>query len=435
MPEGNRRKFLRVSFDSNFEVKTETWSDHSASGLDISLNGCRFHCEQFLSEDETISLNFKPGFVLKGNIRWCWPIEWYYLAAVHFENISKQEQEKLKSYIEEVTGENYQMEKDEENSNEIIENSVDEYKDIEFNDFDEIDDMDFDVVGEDQNDDEDVSSESIIEDEIDDLPQLSEEDLDSSASEPKLVDTDSIKQDSIIGDKLEDLTQLNLEDLDNSVNESKLVNTDSFSDAIHQDSIVHTFAESDLNPLSFKGKSVLIFDMEKTQGEILNRYLSERLGMEVEFVSKKQNLWRHLKIDPVDLIILESGFQATSDALEVMQQTEDQFPEVNFFCISGPVSLERRMQFLNAGALDYLTRPIHLSAIAQSILVHLSRMDFYKVDLENEELDSGNNKSKTVTHNFNSAETFHDEDLTGTLDIIDEDIDISREIELIDEDY
>ena len=58
-----------------------------------------------------------------------------------------------------------------------------------------------------------------------------------------------------------------------------------------------------------------------------------------------------------------------------------------------------------------------------------------KVDLENEELDSGNNKSKTVTQNFNSAETFHDEDLTGTLDIIDEDIDISREIELIDEDY
>ena len=175
--------------------------------------------------------------------------------------------------------------------------------------------------------------------------------------------------------------------------------------------------------------------MEKTHGEILNRYLSERLGMEVEFVSKKQNHWRHLKIDPVDLIILESGNKATSDALEVMQQTEDQFPGVNYFCISGPVSLERRMQFLNAGAIDYLSRPVHLSTIAQSILIHLSRMDFFKEESKNVALDSGNNKPMTVIQNNSSAETFHDEDLTGTLDLIEEDIDLSREIELIDEDY
>ena len=83
----NRRKFLRVSFDENFEVKTSSWSDPSAKGLDISLNGCRFHCEQSLSEDETVSIFFRSEFELKGIIRWCWPIEWYYLAAIHFENI------------------------------------------------------------------------------------------------------------------------------------------------------------------------------------------------------------------------------------------------------------------------------------------------------------------------------------------------------------
>ena len=105
----NRRKFLRVSFEANFEIRTNTWSDKSATGLDISLNGCRFHCEQSLSEDENVSLIFEKGFKLNGNIRWCWPIEWYYLAAVHFENISENEQEKLKTYIEDVTEENYQM--------------------------------------------------------------------------------------------------------------------------------------------------------------------------------------------------------------------------------------------------------------------------------------------------------------------------------------
>ena len=175
--------------------------------------------------------------------------------------------------------------------------------------------------------------------------------------------------------------------------------------------------------------------MVKEQAEILDRYLTERVGMEVDFVSKKHNLWRHLKIDPVDLIILESGSNSNSDALEVMQQTEDQFPGVNYFCISGPVSLERRIQFLNAGALDYLTRPIHLSAIAQSILVHLSRMDFYREDEENEILLSDGNSNRNVKQHIDSSETFHDEDITDTLELTDKDIDVSREIELIDEEY
>ena len=77
----------------------------------------------------------------------------------------------------------------------------------------------------------------------------------------------------------------------------------------------------------------------------------------------------------MDLVIIETGEGINSDALEVIQQTKDQFPEVHFICISGPVSLERRLQFLNVGALDYFTRPLHLSAIAQSVLVQLSRTE------------------------------------------------------------
>ena len=118
-----------------------------------------------------------------------------------------------------------------------------------------------------------------------------------------------------------------------------------------------------------------------------------------------------------------------------MQQTEDQFPGVNYFCISGPVSLERRMQFLNAGALDYLVRPIHLSSIAQSILIHLSRMDFYKKEAIIEQSKPENNSNKYLKQNLHSNETFHDEDLTETLDLTEKDIDLSREIELVDEDF
>ena len=150
---------------------------------------------------------------------------------------------------------------------------------------------------------------------------------------------------------------------------------------------------------------------------------------------QKQNLWRHLKIDPLDLVILETGSAGNSDALEVMQQTKDQFSEVHFICLSGPVSLERRIQFLNAGALDYLTRPVHLSTIAQSILVQLSRTDFYEKEEDITDLDTDVDDIPVEVPIIDSAETFHDEDLTGTLDLLDEDCNLSQEVELIDEDF
>jgi len=398
MSKENRRKFLRVSFDSNFEVSTNAWSDPEARGLDISLSGCRFHCEQSLSEDETVSVTFNSDLVLKGTVKWCWPIEWYYLAAVHFENISETEKNQLRNYIKDVTGEDYNMEKEEEsNDNEIDDDLTEEEVDIDFEEIDDLDDLSFDVVNEDQ--DENESSESEISDDLENLTPLDEKDL---------IDADS---------------------------EEPLINAVSFSETSDQDDFLHNFADGDLNPLSFKGKQVIIFDMVEEQTELLSSYLRDRIGMEVDCVSKKQNLWRHLKIDPMDLVILEAGSVSSSDALEVMQQTKDQFPEANYICISGPVSLERRIQFLNAGALDYLTRPIHLSTIAQSILVHLSRMDYYKKE---EEYDDPKNAEKitTLERPFqNSADTFHDEDLTRTLDLLDEDLNVSQEVELIDEEF
>jgi DNA-binding response OmpR family regulator len=179
----------------------------------------------------------------------------------------------------------------------------------------------------------------------------------------------------------------------------------------------------------------VIFAVEKVQAELLQRYLSERAGMEVDCVSKRQNLWRLLKLDPMDLVIIETGAVENSDALEVMQQTKDQFPEVHFICISGPVSLERRLQFLNAGALDYLTRPIHLSTIAQSVLVQLSRTDAYENEEELVDLDSVAGDIPVEETLVDSAEIYHDEDLSGTEGLLEDDLILGDEIELVDEDF
>ena len=232
--------------------------------------------------------------------------------------------------------------------------------------------------------------------------------------------------------ELPELEEVDLEDFeDDELNDEISVSEDS----LPQDEFLHKFTEDDLSPLSFARTQVVIFAVEKVQAELLQRYLSERAGMEVDCVSKRQNLWRLLKLDPMDLVIIETGAVENSDALEVMQQTKDQFPEVHFICISGPVSLERRLQFLNAGALDYLTRPIHLSTIAQSVLVQLSRTDAYENEEELVDLDSVAGDIPVEETLVDSAEIYHDEDLSGTEGLLEDDLILGDEIELVDEDF
>jgi len=232
--------------------------------------------------------------------------------------------------------------------------------------------------------------------------------------------------------ELPELEEVDLEHFEDDELNDETVATE---DSILEEDFLHKFTEDDLSPLSFARTQVVIFAVEKVQAELLQRYLSERAGMEVDCVSKRQNLWRLLKLDPMDLVIFETGSVENSDALEVMQQTKDQFPEVHFICISGPVSLERRLQFLNAGALDYLTRPVHLSTVAQSVLVQLSRTDTYENEEELVDLDSVADDIPVEETLVDSADTYHDEDLSGTEGLQEDDLILGDEIDLVDEDF
>ena len=235
-------------------------------------------------------------------------------------------------------------------------------------------------------------------------------------------------------DEPEELPPLEEEVLRYTGEEELLDSTPSLSKTAQHEDFLHEFAEGDLNPRSFAGSQVVIFDVEKKQAELLSQYLTERAGMEVDCVSKRQNLWRLLKLDPLDLVIIETGANGNSDSLEVMQQTKDQFPEVHFICLSSPVSLDRRLQYLNAGALDYLTRPVHLSTVAQSVFIQLNRAEGEFTDdfvpPSPEVLDVPEEKIL-----LDSSETYPDEDLSDMVSLLDEDLNLAQEIDLIDEDF
>ena len=295
MSESDRRNFLRVLFEANLEIRAVEWSDKEATGLDISLNGCRFNCKQSMSDGEIVILVFKPGLELEGSVRWCWPIEWYFQAPLHFEDITQEKQARLKKYIEELTGVDYPMQKDEETT----QGNCAEFVEILEEDLDEVDigdDLSAMII--DVEDQEEVLENGTEEDKLKELPPLEEEELlnldiedsiDSASDFSDVVeDQEEVPENGTEEDELEEFSPLEEEDLLNLNIEEPIESKSDISDSMHGDDFFHELAEGDIHTQSFAGKQVVLYDLVKDQAELLKQYLSERAGLEVEYVKKKR---------------------------------------------------------------------------------------------------------------------------------------------------
>ena len=370
-----RRQYLRVLFEATIDVRTGDWRDPAATGLDISLNGCRFHCEHSMSDGESVIIRFDDNLELEGKVRWCWPIEWYYQAAVQFTEITEDEQSGLRDYIVGVTGEEYEDKPDEQGTigtSQITEPASS--NDVSEEEFEELEEI----------------TASIEDEELEDLSPLDEDEL------------------SLITDAPDEQTA--------SVSKGEALP-------------LPKFREGDLTPMQFQSKQLIILGGRKEQADLLKQYLEERLGIVVEFVTKKQNLWRLMKLDTIDMILMEWDLADENDPLETLEQTKDQFPETQIIALSGPLALEHRLQAINSGADSFLTRPVHLSAIAQSILLSLSKND------GGDETLSATGAAMPALGVANELEPIGDDDLNTPVDLLDDDLNLSEELDLIDEEF
>ncbi len=273
-----RRQYLRVIFEETIQVSTEEWSDPIATGLDLSLNGVRFHCEYPLSEGELVSIEFEPSFTLVGTAIWCWPIEWYYQAAVRFSDITVTDQEKLRNYIEKTTKRDYP-----------------------------------DFVGE----------------------VTTEKDDTETEPEEKNIEVIITKEDS---------TSMDLQ------------SEPSFSDA-------------ELHSQTYAGSQIaLVTERDSPHNDMIMQYLSERTGFKMSLIDKQGNLWPMLRENALDLVLLNQSTSNEDEILGVIQRLGEEHPDISFIVFAGPISLDDRLHLLSLGAIDVITRPTHLSTIAQSIL-------------------------------------------------------------------
>ena len=76
------------------------------------------------------------------------------------------------------------------------------------------------------------------------------------------------------------------------------------------------FKEGDLTPMQFQSKQLIILGGRKEQSDLLKQYLEERLGIVVEHVTKKQNLWRLMKLDTIDMLLMEWDLADENNPLE-----------------------------------------------------------------------------------------------------------------------
>jgi DNA-binding NtrC family response regulator len=75
-----------------------------------------------------------------------------------------------------------------------------------------------------------------------------------------------------------------------------------------------------------------------------------------------------LRENALDLVLLNQSTSNEDEILGVIQRLGEEHPDISFIVFAGPISLDDRLHLLSLGAIDVITRPTHLSTIAQSIL-------------------------------------------------------------------
>ncbi len=116
---------------------------------------------------------------------------------------------------------------------------------------------------------------------------------------------------------------------------------------------------------------ILIAEDEKTQREILEGFLKKE-GFSVEGVPDGKEALRRLQEDFFDVALLDYRMPEM-DGLQTLREIRKQFPDLPVVMMTAYGTVETAVASMKEGALDYLTKPIHLDElllILQKVIEH-----------------------------------------------------------------
>jgi len=137
--------------------------------------------------------------------------------------------------------------------------------------------------------------------------------------------------------------------------------------------------------MTSKQDALLVVDDDAMNCELMVRRLSQE-GFDVSTEENGISALKWIETNPVDLVLLDIEMPGTS-GLEVLSVLREKYgpAELPIIMVTGKTSSEQVVEALNAGANDYITKPIDFAIILARIQTQLSRKHAEEALRESEE--------------------------------------------------
>ncbi len=110
---------------------------------------------------------------------------------------------------------------------------------------------------------------------------------------------------------------------------------------------------------------ILIIEDEPDAGEILSKILTEQ-GFTVEVATSGEEGLKQIQKDSIDLVLLDMVLPKM-DGIEVLRQIKSLRPKTIVIMMTGYETVKSAVEAMRTGAYDYLTKPLAVDRMAQSI--------------------------------------------------------------------
>lgn len=115
-------------------------------------------------------------------------------------------------------------------------------------------------------------------------------------------------------------------------------------------------------------EKILVVDDEIEVTELLEEFLKES-GYQVAVASSRDQLFAILPQFRPAIILLDIRLP-DGDGIEILKEIKSGYPEVEVIMVTGLADKDIALEALHNGAIDYITKPIDLAYLANSVLVH-----------------------------------------------------------------
>lgn len=122
--------------------------------------------------------------------------------------------------------------------------------------------------------------------------------------------------------------------------------------------------------------NILIVDDEPVITELLREFLGGQ-GYEVLVASNVTEAMASFKRDHPDVVLLDILLPESS-GFTLLYYLRENLPDTQVIMLSGVCDLETQKRALSEGAIDYLTKPLNLDLVAQTVKYAVKRLGIVK---------------------------------------------------------